>query len=210
MKVKIDKTWERELNKIFNSNFFKDLTNNVRNEYKNFDIYPPGKDIFNAFNLCPFDKINVVILGQDPYHGINQANGLCFSVNKGVTVPPSLKNIYKELRNNFENYKYEDGDLSKWAEDGVLLLNSILTVRKGLPGSHKDIGWEKFTDMVINLISKRKKNIVFLLWGSFAKSKIKLIENKIIILFCRLRILHLFQLITDFLIIIILKRLMSI
>ncbi len=93
-------------------------------------------------------------------------------------VPPSLKNIYKELRNNFENYKYEDGDLSKWAEDGVLLLNSILTVRKGLPGSHKDIGWEKFTDMVINLISKRKNNIVFLLWGSFAKSKIKLIENK--------------------------------
>ena len=177
MKVKIDKTWERELNKIFNSNFFKDLTNNVRNEYKNFDIYPSGKDIFNAFNLCPFDKINVVILGQDPYHGINQANGLCFSVNKGVMLPPSLKNIYKELKNNYDNFEYIDGDLSHWANQGVLLLNSILTVRKGLPGSHKEIGWEIFTDMVINLISKRKKNIVFLMWGSFAKSKIRLIEN---------------------------------
>ncbi len=178
MKVKIDSTWEKELIEIFNSDFFIELTKNVRNEYKKFKVFPQGKNIFNAFNLCPFDKLKVVILGQDPYHGINQANGLCFSVNKGVTVPPSLKNIYKELRNNFENYKYGDGDLSKWAEDGVLLLNSILTVRKGLPGSHKDIGWEKFTDMVINLISKRKNNIVFLLWGSFAKSKIKLIENK--------------------------------
>ena len=179
MKVKIDSTWEKELIEIFNSDFFIELTKNVRNEYKKYKVFPQGKNIFNAFNLCPFDKLKVVILGQDPYHGINQANGLCFSVNKGVTVPPSLKNIYKELRNNFENYKYGDGDLSKWAEDGVLLLNSILTVRKGLPGSHKDIGWEKFTDMVINLISKRKNNIVFLLWGSFAKSKIKLIENKI-------------------------------
>ena len=149
MKVKIDSTWEKELIEVFNSDFFIELTKNVRNEYKKYKVFPQGKNIFNAFNLCPFDKLKVVILGQDPYHGINQANGLCFSVNKGVMVPPSLKNIYKELRNNFENYKYEDGDLSKWAEDGVLLLNSILTVRKGLPGSHKDIGWEKFTDMVI-------------------------------------------------------------
>ena len=178
MNVKIDKTWGKELNKIFKSNFYQVLTNNIRNEYKNFEIYPPAKDIFNSFDLCPFDEIKVVILGQDTYHGINQANGLCFSVNKGIVVPPSLKNIYKELKKNYENFEYIDGDLSHWANQGVLLLNSILTVRKGLPGSHKDIGWEKFTDMVINLISKRKNNIVFLLWGSFAKSKIRLIENK--------------------------------
>tara|TARA_B100000902_G_C27317969_1_gene922484 strand:+ start:3777 stop:4442 length:666 start_codon:yes stop_codon:yes gene_type:complete len=177
LKVKIDKTWENELNEIFNSNFFQDLTNNVKKEYKNYEVFPPGKDILNSFNLCSFDKMNVVILGQDPYHGVNQANGLCFSVNKGIKIPPSLKNIYKELKNNYNNFEYIDGDLSHWAKQGVLLLNSILTVRKGLPGSHKEIGWEKFTDMVINLISKRRNNIVFLLWGSFAKSKIRLIEN---------------------------------
>ena len=178
MKVKIDYTWEKELQQIFNNEFFIKLTNSVRDEYKNHEIYPPGKDIFNAFNLCPFNKVKIVILGQDPYHGKNQANGLCFSVNKGISIPPSLKNIYKELKNNFSDFQYENGDLSNWSSQGVLLLNSILTVRKGLPGSHKDIGWEKFTDLVINIISKRKKNIVFLLWGSFAKSKMNLIENK--------------------------------
>ncbi len=178
MKVKIDYTWEKELQQIFNNEFFIKLTNSVRDEYKNHEIYPPGKDIFNAFNLCPFNKVKIVILGQDPYHGKNQANGLCFSVNKGISIPPSLKNIYKELKNNFSDFQYENGDLSYWSSQGVLLLNSILTVRKGLPGSHKDIGWEKFTDLVINIISKRKKNIVFLLWGSFAKSKMNLIENK--------------------------------
>ena len=178
MKVKIDYTWEKELQQIFNNDFFIKLTNSVRDEYKNHEIYPPGKDIFNAFNLCPFNKVKIVILGQDPYHGKNQANGLCFSVNKGISIPPSLKNIYKELKNNFSDFHYENGDLSHWSSQGVLLLNSILTVRKGLPGSHKDIGWEKFTDLVINIISKRKKNIVFLLWGSFAKSKMNLIENK--------------------------------
>tara|TARA_Y100000813_G_scaffold198072_1_gene184925 strand:- start:9 stop:674 length:666 start_codon:yes stop_codon:yes gene_type:complete len=178
LKVKIDYTWEKELQQIFNNEFFIKLTNSVRDEYKNHEIYPPGKDIFNAFNLCPFNKVKIVILGQDPYHGKNQANGLCFSVNKGISIPPSLKNIYKELKNNFSDFQYENGDLSYWSSQGVLLLNSILTVRKGLPGSHKDIGWEKFTDLVINIISKRKKNIVFLLWGSFAKSKMNLIENK--------------------------------
>ena len=178
MKVKIHDTWEKELQQIFDDEFFIKLTNIVKDEYKNYKIYPPGKDIFNSFNLCPFNKVKIVILGQDPYHGKNQANGLCFSVNKGISIPPSLKNIYKELKNNFSDFEYENGDLSHWASQGVLLLNSILTVRKGFPGSHKDIGWEKFTDLVINIISKRKKNIVFLLWGSFAKSKINLIENK--------------------------------
>ena len=171
MKVKIDYTWEKELQQIFNNEFFIKLTNSVRDEYKNHEIYPPGKDIFNAFNLCPFNKVKIVILGQDPYHGKNQANGLCFSVNKGISIPPSLKNIYKELKNNFSDFQYENGDLSNWSSQGVLLLNSILTVRKGLPGSHKDIGWEKFTDLVINIISKRKKKYSFFIMGIFCKVK---------------------------------------
>ena len=183
MKVKIHYTWEKELQQIFNNEFFIKLTNSVRDEYKNHEIYPPGKDIFNAFNLCPFDKLKVVIIGQDPYHGFGQANGLCFSVNSNIKIPPSLKNIYKELKNNYSDFTFKDGDLSNWANQGVLLLNSILTVRKGQPGSHKHIGWEIFTDSVIKIISKRKKNIVFILWGAFAKSKCKLIDkNKHLIL----------------------------
>ena len=178
MKVKIHHTWNKELQDIFLKDSFNNLVNKVKEEYANHRIYPSGKNIFQAFNLCPFDKIKVIILGQDPYHGENQANGLSFSVNKGILIPPSLKNIYKELSNNFQDFNFQDGDLSPWATQGVLLINSILTVRRGKPGSHQDIGWQDFTDEVIKIISKRKKNIVFLLWGSFAKSKVVLINNK--------------------------------
>ena len=178
MKVKIHHTWNKELKDIFLKDSFKNLVSKVKEEYANHRIYPSGKNIFHAFNLCPFDKIKVVVLGQDPYHGKNQANGLSFSVNKEILIPPSLKNIYKELSNNFQDFNFQDGDLSPWASQGVLLINSILTVRKGKPGSHQGIGWQDFTDEVIKIISKRKKNIVFLLWGSFAKSKVVLIRNK--------------------------------
>tara|TARA_B100000900_G_scaffold66202_1_gene51414 strand:+ start:3432 stop:4097 length:666 start_codon:yes stop_codon:yes gene_type:complete len=178
VKVKIHHTWNKELQDIFLKDSFNDLASKVKEEYANHRIYPSAKNIFRAFNLCPFDKIKVVILGQDPYHGENQANGLSFSVNKGILIPPSLKNIYKELSNNFQDFNFQDGDLSPWATQGVLLINSILTVRRGKPGSHQGIGWQDFTDEVIKIISKRKKNIVFLLWGSFAKSKVVLINNK--------------------------------
>lgn len=183
MKVKIENSWKRELKKIFDSRFFYTITKAIKKEYKSNEVYPKGSDIFNAFNLCPFDKLKVVIIGQDPYHGYGQANGLCFSVNSNIKIPPSLKNIYKELKYNYSDFTFNDGDLSNWANQGVLLLNSILTVRKGQPGSHKQIGWEIFTDSVIKTISKRKKKIVFILWGAFAKSKSKLIDkNKHLIL----------------------------
>ena len=183
MKVKIENSWKRELKKIFDSRFFYTITKAIKKEYKSNEVYPKGSDIFNAFNLCPFDKLKVVIIGQDPYHGYGQANGLCFSVNSNIKIPPSLKNIYKELKFNYSDFTFNDGDLSNWANQGVLLLNSILTVRKGQPGSHKQIGWEIFTDSVIKTISKRKKKIVFILWGAFAKSKSKLIDkNKHLIL----------------------------
>ena len=183
MKVKIENSWKRELKKIFDSRFFYTITKAIKKEYKSNEVYPKGSDIFNAFNLCPFNKLKVVIIGQDPYHGYGQANGLCFSVNSNIKIPPSLKNIYKELKYNYSDFTFNDGDLSNWANQGVLLLNSILTVRKGQPGSHKQIGWEIFTDSVIKTISKRKKKIVFILWGAFAKSKSKLIDkNKHLIL----------------------------
>ena len=164
MKVKIENSWKRELKKIFDSRFFYTITKAIKKEYKSNEVYPKGSDIFNAFNLCPFDKLKVVIIGQDPYHGYGQANGLCFSVNSNIKIPPSLKNIYKELKYNYSDFTFKDGDLSNWANQGVLLLNSILTVRKGQPGSHKQIGWEIFTDSVIKTISKRKKKL-FLFCG---------------------------------------------
>ncbi len=178
MKVKIEKTWHKELDHIFNKDFFLKLSEKVKQEYRTQIIYPKGNNIFSSFELCPFDKVKVVIIGQDPYHGKNQANGLCFSVNNKTALPPSLKNIFRELKNNYPNFTYKDGDLSNWAKQGVLLLNSILTVRENAPGSHSKFGWEKFTDLVINLISKKKFNVVFLLWGSFAISKKEIIEKK--------------------------------
>lgn len=178
MKVKIEKSWLNELDYIFKKNFFINLIHKVKEEYKSYEIYPEGKNIFNAFELCPFNNVKVVILGQDPYHGKNQANGLSFSVNKNIKIPPSLKNIFKELKHNYPDIKFKDGDLSDWAKQGVLLLNSILTVRDKSPGSHSKLGWEKFTDSVINLISQKKDNIVFILWGAFAKSKREIIERQ--------------------------------
>ncbi len=178
MKVKIEKSWLKELNHIFKKKYFINLIKTIKDEYKYNQIYPKSKNIYNAFELCPFSDIKVVILGQDPYHGRNQANGLSFSVNKNENIPPSLKNIFKELKYNYPNYEFKDGDLSDWAKQGVLLLNSILTVRDKNPGSHSKLGWDKFTDTVINLISLKKKNIVFILWGTFAKSKMNMIERQ--------------------------------
>ena len=162
MRVKIEESWNNVLEKFFNKDYFKLLVEKVRNEYKFNTIYPKGDKIFNAFNLCPFDSLKVVIIGQDPYHGKGQANGLSFSVEKNIKIPPSLKNIFIELKNNYPEYEYSNGDLTRWANQGVLLLNSILTVRKSEPGSHTNIGWEKFTDFIIKNISSEKSNIVFL------------------------------------------------
>ncbi|MFL2990559.1 MAG: uracil-DNA glycosylase [Cytophagales bacterium] len=183
MRVKIEESWNNVLEKFFNKDYFKLIVEKVRNEYKFNTIYPKGDKIFNAFNLCPFDSLKVVIIGQDPYHGKGQANGLSFSVEKNIKIPPSLKNIFIELKNNYPEYEYLNGDLTSWANQGVLLLNSILTVRKSEPGSHTNIGWEKFTDFVIKNISSEKSNIVFLLWGKYAQSKSRLIDdNKHLIL----------------------------
>ena len=183
MRVKIEESWNNVLEKFFNKDYFKLLVEKVRNEYKFNTIYPKGDKIFNAFNLCPFDSLKVVIIGQDPYHGKGQANGLSFSVEKNIKIPPSLKNIFIELKNNYPEYEYSHGDLTRWANQGVLLLNSILTVRKSEPGSHNNIGWEKFTDFVIKNISSERRNVVFLLWGKYAQSKSRLIDdNKHLIL----------------------------
>lgn len=183
MRVKIEESWNNVLEKFFIKDYFKLLVEKVRNEYKFNTIYPKGDKIFNAFNLCPFDSLKVVIIGQDPYHGKGQANGLSFSVEKNIKIPPSLKNIFIELKNNYPEYEYSHGDLTRWANQGVLLLNSILTVRKSEPGSHNNIGWEKFTDFVIKNISSERRNVVFLLWGKYAQSKSRLIDdNKHLIL----------------------------
>ncbi len=183
MNVKIEKSWKKILNREFKKEYFNYLVTFLKDEYKNNIIYPPGKKIFSSFDYCPFDKVKVVIIGQDPYHGINQANGLCFSVNKEIRIPPSLFNIFKEIKSDVGIDIPNHGDLKRWAIQGVLLLNSVLTVRQNLPGSHSNKGWENFTDKVISIISKNKNNIVFLLWGSYAKSKLKNIDqNKHLIL----------------------------
>ena len=177
MSVKIHESWKRLLESEFNSEYFKKLIAFVKEDYSLTKCHPKGSQIFNAFNCCPIDNLKVVIIGQDPYHGLNQANGLCFSVNKGISHPPSLINIFKEIENDL-NLKFENsnGDLSKWANQGVMLLNATLTVRDGFAGSHQNKGWEIFTDKVIEIISNETNNTVFLLWGSFAKQKRKLID----------------------------------
>ena len=177
MEVKIEKSWKKVLNNEFKKEYFNSLVSFLKDEYRNKIIYPPGRRIFSSFNFCPFDKVKVVIIGQDPYHGINQANGLCFSVNKDVKIPPSLFNIFKELKYDIGIDIPKDGNLERWAIQGVLLLNSILTVRKNCPGSHSKKGWENFTDEVISILSKNKNNLVFLLWGNYAKSKLKIIDQ---------------------------------
>ncbi|MDO8623780.1 MAG: uracil-DNA glycosylase [bacterium] len=172
MEVKIDPSWQRHLNGEFDAPYFKELTDFVKKEYKNEMVYPPPKHIFYAFDLCPFDKVKVVILGQDPYHGKGQANGLCFAVNEGTALPPSLQNIFKEVESDIgEPIKNKTGDLSRWAKQGILLLNATLTVRASLAGSHQGKGWERFTDAAIRALSEDREHLVFVLWGNYAKQK---------------------------------------
>jgi uracil-DNA glycosylase len=177
MDVKIENSWKEKLSEEFVKPYFNDLTEFVRVEYSSQVVFPPGKDIFRAFDSCNFNDVKVVILGQDPYHGEGQANGLCFSVREGLRMPPSLLNIFKELQRDIGKPIPASGDLSHWARQGVLLLNATLTVRAGSPGSHQNKGWEEFTDAVIRKVSAEKKNVVFLLWGAYAQKKGEIIDR---------------------------------
>ena len=177
MNVIIESGWKNILNDYFQKKEFKLLTDFIKKEYKEKTIYPHPKEIFNAFNITPFDMISVVIVGQDPYHNPRQAHGLCFSVRNGI-IPPSLQNIFKEIKNDCSIQKNNiNGNLTPWAKQGVLLLNSVLTVEKNKPASHRGIGWEIFTDYVITKISDKKEHCVFLLWGNYAKQKGLLIDR---------------------------------
>lgn len=169
--VKIEPSWKELLKDEFEKPYFSELIQFVKNEYKTTKIYPPGKLIFNAFDHCPAEQTKVVILGQDPYHGPGQAHGLCFSVPEGIDQPPSLQNIFKEINNDLGKPVPTSGNLERWAEQGVLLLNATLTVRAHQAGSHQNKGWETFTDAVIKIISEKKENLVFFLWGSYAQRK---------------------------------------
>jgi uracil-DNA glycosylase len=170
-KVKINESWKAELMGEFQKPYWNDLTSFVRQEYTTQIVYPPPKDVFRAFDLCPFDQVKVVIVGQDPYHGPSQANGLCFAVHEGIPLPPSLKNMYKEIKNDLGITPLPSGDLTRWAKQGVLLLNATLTVRANTPTSHSKKGWEQFTDAAIAALNAHKKNIVYLLWGRYAQNK---------------------------------------
>lgn len=176
MEVKIEASWKRVLAPEFEKPYFKTLTDFVKSEYKSTKCYPPAGQIFNAFDFCPFDKIEVVIIGQDPYHGPKQAHGLCFSVNDGIPFPPSLRNIFEEIKADLGKPIPQSGNLERWARQGVLLLNATLTVREGQAGSHQGKGWETFTDAVIKTVSDEKDNVVFLLWGGYAKKKALLVD----------------------------------
>ncbi|MCD4790371.1 MAG: uracil-DNA glycosylase [Bacteroidales bacterium] len=173
----IENSWKQVLSEEFRSEYFFKLKEFIIHEKKKYKIYPPGSEIFSAFNYTLFDEVKVVILGQDPYHGKGQANGLCFSVKDGITKPPSLKNIFKELQNDLGYPIPVSGNMEKWAQQGVLLLNATLTVRAGQAGSHQNRGWENFTDAVIKILSEKKENLIFILWGAFAQAKEKLIDT---------------------------------
>ena len=175
--VTIEPSWQAHLQKEFDKPYFENLIAFVKQEYAHHTVYPPGRLIFNAFNLCPFDKVKVVLIGQDPYHEPGQAHGLCFSVNDGVQFPPSLNNIFKEIKDDTGAEIPTSGNLTRWAEQGVLLLNATLTVREHAAGSHQKHGWEEFTDEVIRTISNEREGIVFILWGSYAQSKAQLIDS---------------------------------
>lgn len=177
MAVKISDSWHKYLKEEFEKEYFKNLQSFVKEEYAKTRCYPPGGKIFSAFDHCPIDKIKVVIIGQDPYHGPGQANGLCFSVADGIPHPPSLVNIFKEVSENIGQPIPQSGNLERWADQGVFLLNATLTVRAHEAGSHQGKGWEIFTDEVIRIISKERENVVFMLWGSFAKKKEMLIDS---------------------------------
>jgi uracil-DNA glycosylase len=176
MDVKIEQSWKEQLQNEFDKPYFIQLTEFVRSEYQTQKIFPPAKLIFNAFDQCPFDQVKVVILGQDPYHGPGQAHGLCFSVNDGVEFPPSLRNIFKEINSDTGAPIPTSGNLTRWAQQGVLLLNATLTVRAHTAGSHQKKGWEQFTDSVIRLVSDRLDHVVFILWGNYAISKSEFIN----------------------------------
>ncbi len=183
MDVKIEESWKRHLASEFEKDYFIKLTDFVREEYRTTKVYPPGNLIFNAFNLCPFDKVKVVIIGQDPYHGPGQAHGLCFSVNDGVKFPPSLQNIFKEIKSDIGTPIPLTGNLTRWANQGVLLLNATLTVREHQAGSHQKKGWEEFTDAAIRSLAQEREHLVFILWGSYAQKKGAFIDrNKHLVL----------------------------
>ena len=177
MKVRLIKSWQEQLADTFDSPFFNMLAQFVRQEYQKFRCFPEGREIFNAFDSCPFEDVSVVILGQDPYHGEGQAHGLCFSVPEGVSHPPSLVNILKELQQDIGKPYPQSGNLLSWASQGVLLLNATLTVRAGHAGSHQKKGWENFTDVVIEKLSTNKTGLVFMLWGNYARQKGKYINR---------------------------------
>lgn len=177
MDVKIEEGWKQLLSDEFEKDYFKNLTEFVHSEYQQYQIFPPAKQVFNAFNTCPLDKTRVIILGQDPYHDVYQAHGLCFSVNDGIAFPPSLKNIFKEIESDLGVAMPQSGNLSRWAEQGVLLLNATLTVRAHQAGSHQKMGWETFTDEVIRRVAKQREHLVFMLWGAYACRKAELIDN---------------------------------
>jgi len=178
MNVKIAESWQSVLQAEFEKEYFKKLTSFVRQEYQQHKCFPEGNQIFAAFDHCSFDELKVVIIGQDPYHGIDQANGLCFSVNDGIAQPPSLQNIFKEIQTDIDKPIPQNGNLERWAKQGVLLLNATLTVKAHQAGSHQKKGWEIFTDAVISQISQHKEHVVFLLWGGFAKKKGAKIDTK--------------------------------
>jgi uracil-DNA glycosylase len=178
MDVKINESWKNRLMEEFSKDYFQKLTAFVREEYSNGPVYPPAKSIFNAFDHCPFEFTKCVILGQDPYHGPGQANGLCFSVGDGIPNPPSLQNIFKELNNDLGCEIPKSGNLQPWAEQGVLLLNATLTVQARQAGSHQNRGWEEFTDAAIRILAEKRTNLVFILWGAYAQRKGEFIDKK--------------------------------
>ncbi|MBC6368735.1 uracil-DNA glycosylase [Algoriphagus sp. AK58] len=178
MDVKIEDSWKNSLRDVFQAKFFNDLVSFVKLEYQTQQVFPPGKEIFNAFWHCPLSAVKVVILGQDPYHGLGQAHGLSFSVKPGVPFPPSLLNIFKEIKNDLGLDMPPNGDLTRWADQGVFLLNATLTVRANQAGSHQNKGWEIFTDEVIKVINTQREHVVFMLWGAYAQKKAELIDPK--------------------------------
>lgn len=171
MDVRIAEDWKEILREEFSKPYFEELVSFVKQEYASGEVFPAGRNIFRAFDKCPFEKLKVVIIGQDPYHGDGQANGLCFSVNEGVPFPPSLKNIFKEVSDDIGTPVPRSGELDRWAEQGVLMLNAVLTVRAHNAASHAGRGWEKFTDAVVKAIAERKQGVVYMLWGSYAQRK---------------------------------------
>ena len=176
--VKIEPGWKQVLATEFDKPYFRQLTDFVRQEYRQYRIYPPARLIFNAFDSCPFDQVKVVIIGQDPYHGAGQAHGLCFSVQDGISLQPSLVNIFKELQADLGKPMPASGNLERWAQQGVLLLNATLTVRAASPGSHQGKGWEEFTDAVIRVLNEQKEHLVFILWGAYAQRKGQIIDRQ--------------------------------